>query len=360
MESSNLKYYPRLDHLRFLAALMVLFWHLTVFVKTPFINTPSFWPFSFAQEGHTGVALFMTLSGFIFWFLCKEKQIDYKKFIFNRILRIAPLFLFWILIYFYVTDIDPTKLFVSIFGLLNKNVIPGNAWTIVVEFQFYLIFPFLLFFSRRFGIRYLLYLMVLSLFIRFSVWIMNDTVQYLAYSTIFGRIDQFCFGMFFCEISFRYKSIFSSKILFCLVLIAWVAIFHYFDLSGGFFDKSNVFPHTLSTSFKWIFWPFLEGFFYGTIIACYLNVIFILPKLLDISLAWLGSLSYSLYLNQNFSIQVVSKVYKTLGIDIQSVNEILLFGVLVFLLLLLFSTLTYYLIEKPFLLLRKNYFIQKS
>lgn len=114
MRSSSTKYFSRLDHLRLLAALMVLFWHsMRYFKQVPTTELPAFWPLSFAQEGHAGVALFMVLSGFIFQTLCRGKEVNYFEFIRNRVLRIAPLFIFWTLLYFYTSDVDPAKLFIA-------------------------------------------------------------------------------------------------------------------------------------------------------------------------------------------------------------------------------------------------------
>ena len=66
MESSNKKYFSRLDHLRLLAALMVLFWHVMRYQgQVPTSEVPYFWPISFLQEGHTGVARpFLFFGGF--------------------------------------------------------------------------------------------------------------------------------------------------------------------------------------------------------------------------------------------------------------------------------------------------------
>lgn len=355
MESSSFKYYPRLDHLRFLATFLVLCWHITVFCKIPFDITPEFWPLSFAQEGHTGVALFMTLSGFIFSSLCRGSTVNYKNFIHNRILRIAPLFVFWMFIYFYTSDIDPLKLLASTFGLLNKDLVPGNAWTIIVEFQFYLIFPFLLIFYRSYGLRYLITLIFLAFVIRLIVWCASGSVQYLAYSTIFGRIDQFCLGILFSEIAYKHGRFFSKPTVFIAVLICWAVVFHLFDLSGGFFDKTTVFPKPNSTSAVWLVWSIVEGLFWGIIIASYSNLHLVIPSFLDKTMAWLGTLSYSMYLNQNFSIQFASKIYKNLGLGLLGDAQILTFGVFVLLVLIAFSFLTYSVIEKPFLLLRVNY-----
>lgn len=333
---------------------MVLFWHVMRYYRqVPSADVPAFWPLSFLQEGHTGVALFMVLSGYIFWALCSSREVEYAKFIRNRILRIAPLFFFWMLLYFYTGDIDPAKLFIAIASLLNKGTVPGNGWTIIVEFQFYLLFPFLLLFSRKYGLRYLVGLLLLSTFFRWTVWFTSGTVHDLAYSTIFGRFDQFLFGMIACELATKHRKLFQSRILFVGLLVAWVVVFHKFDEIGGFFDNTGGYP---SSSSVWVYWPFLEGFFYAFITASYLGVSIPLPRFFDKLLAWLGALSYSLYLNQNFAIVITHKFFKAAGWETAGLSNSLIFGALgVFPVLVALSAATYYLIERPFLLLRTPY-----
>ena len=354
MKSSSSKYFSQLDHLRLLAALMVLLWHgLRYFQQVPTAEVPAFWPLSFAQEGHTGVALFMVLSGFIFQTLCRGGEVDYFEFIRNRILRIAPLFIFWTLLYFYTTDVDPAKLFIAIASLLNKGAVPGVGWTIIVEFQFYLLFPFLLLFTRKYGLRYLAGLVLLAAFFRWSIWYTVGTVQDLAYATIFGRIDQFLLGMIGCELASRHKQLFHSRILLVALIVAWVSIFHVFDSLGGYFDNVNGYPSSTSV---WVYWPSLEGGFYALITASYLGAGKLLPQSIDKPLAWLGSLSYSFYLNHYITIQISYKLFKWAGVETAGFWNALVFVILgAFPLMVFVSVITYYLIERPFLLLRKPY-----
>lgn len=353
MKSSNSAYLSRLDHLRFLAALMVLFWHVMRFEgQVPSTQVPSFWPLSFFSEGHTGVALFMTLSGFIFQSLCRNRDIDFLGFLHNRLLRIATLFLAWTFFYFYIGQVNPAELFVAIVGLMNRNVVPGVGWTIIVEFQFYILFPFLLIFARRYGLKYLAGLVGLMIFFRWGVWYTNGTVQDLAYSTIFGRLDQFLLGMLACELGTRAPRLFKSPWLLLALVIVWSALYHQFDKLGGYFDYDS-YPSPVSV---WIYLPTLEGIFYGLITASYLGTVRLLPTKLDSTVAWLGMLSYSLYLNHPIAIQIVAKAYKWAGWSSAGFYESMVFTLVAVLpLLVAMSAATFYLIEQPFLSLRRPY-----
>lgn len=54
-------------------------------------------PFALLDEDHTGVALFMTLSAYLFAKLLDGKSISYPAFLWNRVLRLVPLLLLVIL-----------------------------------------------------------------------------------------------------------------------------------------------------------------------------------------------------------------------------------------------------------------------
>src|SRR5712672_565217 len=99
MRSSLGAYYVGLDHLRALAALLVFEWHFSHTVPVvPWGDVPSFFLAAIIDEGHTGVALFMCLSGYLFGKLLDGKQIKYGAFFWNRFIRLAPLLMFVLVI----------------------------------------------------------------------------------------------------------------------------------------------------------------------------------------------------------------------------------------------------------------------
>ncbi len=151
MRSSTGAYYPRLDHVRALAAFLVFYWH-SIHSAIPTNAVPSFFPMSIFEEGWTGVALFMTLSGYLFAKLVDGKDISYGFFLWNRLVRLAPLLIVVIAYYCIFEGYDWRK----IPGGIIQPVWPGGAWTITVEFHFYLVFPAILLLHQRFGIGSLL------------------------------------------------------------------------------------------------------------------------------------------------------------------------------------------------------------
>jgi len=110
LKSQNIQYVPALDHLRGFAALLVLFYHGVFGIYHDLTTVPpvlaytdemlpraDFFLSAFIYEGHSGVALFMVLSGFIFTVGTHGHGISYWQFIRNRFLRTYPLFLFMLL-----------------------------------------------------------------------------------------------------------------------------------------------------------------------------------------------------------------------------------------------------------------------
>ena len=151
MRSSEGLYFSRLDHVRAFAAFLVFNWHFG-HLTDPFplpVTQPAPFPLSIFHEGHTGVALFMTLSGYLFAKIIGERQISIPSFLYNRALRLAPLLLASFLLAWilgsYGIGTKPKALFR---GLIYPTW-PGGAWSITVELHFYLIFPLLLFLARR-------------------------------------------------------------------------------------------------------------------------------------------------------------------------------------------------------------------
>jgi len=103
MKSPNIKYLPALDHIRGYAALLVLLYHsLHLYAYDQRFHRPfesDAWMatsnplYAVLFEGHTAVALFMVLSGFLFEYGASGQRVQYLPFLRNRLLRIYPLYL---------------------------------------------------------------------------------------------------------------------------------------------------------------------------------------------------------------------------------------------------------------------------
>ena len=91
MKSKNITYMPAIDHLRAFAAVLIIFYHgfNNIYYKQLYSKPFEFdhWVYtnnplkSLLIEGHTAVALFMVLSGFIFTYGAIGHKINYINFI---------------------------------------------------------------------------------------------------------------------------------------------------------------------------------------------------------------------------------------------------------------------------------------
>ncbi len=170
-----MNYKPRLDGLRCVAIVMVLLGHFLYFVGG--VNT-----------GIYGVNLFFVLSGFLITsILLSEKEksfgMAYKKFISRRALRIFPLYYLAIviLIIWQVDNIQSNWPYLATYTYnfrvgnmshadraLANGYRYGPYWSLSVEEQFYLFFPFivLLLNKRKRWLLVILILFVISGFLQ--------------------------------------------------------------------------------------------------------------------------------------------------------------------------------------------------
>jgi len=332
---------------------MVFAWH---FIHTetghpvPFKYVPALFPFSLIEEGHTGVALFMTLSGYLFAKLLDGKSVRYGQFLLNRALRLLPLLLTVILIVGLQRAVAGDALTPYITSLASGLIfptLPNGGWSITVELHFYLIFPLLLWLLRR--SRWMLLLIVAgALLLRTALYLQLGEVHYLAYATIVGRIDQFTLGM----LAFHLRHMFAGRHVFAILSLAAFALFFwYFNLLGGFFNNPS-FP---SPSPIWIVLPTAEAAAYAITIVWY-DSSFSLPQgAFSRFLGRIGTYSYSIYLLHFFFVFNLSRLVHEHLMDISNFYLALLWALACFLMMVPVGYLSYRFVEAPFLSLRRRY-----
>lgn len=164
----NKVYFPNLNGLRFIAALLVIIHHVEQLKSAFGLN--SHWNNAFVEViGKLGVILFFVLSGFLITYLllAEEKKtgtINIKKFYIRRILRIWPLYFLIVLLGFFVlanipffnlgklSDAIPENFaikflmfvfFIPNIALAIYPAVPfvAQTWSVGIEEQFYIIWP---------------------------------------------------------------------------------------------------------------------------------------------------------------------------------------------------------------------------
>lgn len=358
MKSSNLRYEPRIDHLRFVAATLVFLFHVYHFYYLKWTPQPDKAWLGLITEGHTGVSLFFALSGFIFMQIAlHSEEINYRRFMINRVLRIAPLFLF---VFFIAISIgrDEFKgyyVFYTLFSNLGEaptsgSFVTGAAWTIGIEFTFYLIFPFLARFFKLYGVAWMMKLFIILAVVKVACYLVSERSTHLFYSTLVGRFDQFLLGMLFAHVYFhcgaRLKKYGGLLFLFAL-LVVWANAY----LQARYFSRYLPDPDQLA----WVSWSFQEALGWSLLILSYLLLPVRIPLFLDRLMCQLGEVSYSFYL---FHGMVIYVAYHTLGplelVSFSPLNGLLNAGILFFPVWAV-ASLSYQSIELPFLEMRKRY-----
>ena len=357
MKSPNLAHIPALDHLRLLAALLVLVFHTFHLYFGQWQPAPYAAALGLVTEGHTGVSLFFVLSGFLFMTIALQAEhIAYGAFMRNRFLRIFPLFLFFFFVaislqrdVFKPTDV--LYLFFSNLGIAptSGHFVTGAAWTISVEFTFYLVFPFLARFVRSEGAVYLLRLLALMALVKLAAWGVSGT-KHMFYSTLIGRFDQFLWGMLAALLWQQHAGLLRRHgrwLLVAALAALWLATTVQARFASSFLPE----PRQLF----WVFWGTAEALLWSGVILTYLGAGIGWPQWLACCMERGGAWSYSLYLWHGMVLFVLhSVVGGWMPFGSVAANALLHFA-LALPLCLVVAWLSFVTIEQPFLRLRGRY-----
>lgn len=351
MRSTEGLYFSRLDHVRAAAAYLVFCWHflhLTPTFPVPYASAPVF-PLSLIDEGHTGVALFMTLSGYLFAKLVGDRAIDFPAFLVSRAVRLGPLLAVVITAWVVIGWLSGAPIPLS--DITQGFILPTwpkGTWSVSIELQFYLVFPLLLLLLRKHGPFALLAVVAYALAIRFDWWRTFGETEHLAYWTILGRIDQFVFGMLFAltPISPRVRRIIAG-----VSGAAFLLLWHAFDRQGGYWNHGNA----ASTDPLWIVIPTIEALTYASFIAWYDNAQFKLPARLDRALAKIGEWSFSIYLLHFFPAVALRNYFWTADGTGNNFYVAWIGANVAFVCFLPVAALSYNYFEKRFLVYRRPY-----
>jgi peptidoglycan/LPS O-acetylase OafA/YrhL len=356
----NTKYSPQLDHVRAVAAFMVFTWHFIHFNNFHRV-TPDIllFPLSILTEGHSGVVLFMTLSGYLFSKIFENKQINLKYFYLNRILRLIPLLVIIILVNHVLSNELNFLFFIKKFLKGFFQNWDYGAWSVSVEFKYYYLLPLILFFLNK-NKKYLFLIIFFSVILNFFMFLIIEkkininiftflkerSFQHYSYYSIIGHLNEFLFGM----LSYKYRNyIKSCKNELIFVSIIFLIFYYNFERNGGFYDSPK-------DSKIWIILPSVQGFFYAFVISFYDNNNFnFLKTKKSFFLAKIGLFSYSIYL---WHFIFVFRIPEFINDQITKLNTLyltLFFSIPCFALIVLLGGMSYYIFEKPWLKLRKKY-----
>jgi peptidoglycan/LPS O-acetylase OafA/YrhL len=261
----SVRYIKSLDGIRALAVLLIMVYHANLL-----------------HFSWVAVQLFFVLSGFLITgILWNEKQkqtsigFKYKKFIVRRSLRIFPLYfgyLFLIGIIYLVFHFPSyyqtyfpylatyTFNFTRLLPEWQGNPLFTHLWTLSVEEQFYLFFPFIIFFlPKRFIGPVLIFLIILSPFCRFILGEIytakgheEGAVADAVYWNTLSHLDAFCLGGIIPVLNLTSRIKKPKHWFTCFFIIAVIAgaISYYYSSSPYPYWNDLGFHHFLTGNYQ--------------------------------------------------------------------------------------------------------------
>ncbi|HWY11742.1 MAG TPA: acyltransferase [Bacteroidia bacterium] len=366
-------HFKNLDMLRFLAAYMIVLLHCFFGWKVK-LGHPGFLTDSFSPQTmdkldviihnfSLGVDIFFIISGFLLTYLLlveKEKtgKVDVLKFYIRRAFRIWPLYFLMLLIaplltYFFAEQ-SPTYIYHFLFGgnfdlIKNgpKSAATNHLWSICIEEHFYLICPLLIgFIPMKKLPQTLLFIIFISII--FRGFFAKNTADYgmSVYMHTLSRVDVLALGGLFGYLFYHRKIKFDHPLPVRLIIYSiFILVFLNVDYmeSGSFLhDTMKKYVFVLPVAY-WI-----GNFLFNP------NAVFS-PEKPNI-MNQFGKVSYGIYMFNPVIIFILMTFFNK-----YSLQNYILFLILVHVLLAITTFLSYRFIELPFLALKeKNAIIQSG
>lgn len=406
MEAQNKTYFTYLDALRFFAFLAVFYAHTGNFLlNNPATNAfpMNYWQ-KFTVYGVYGVNFFFVLSGFLItYLLLKEKEkkgtIAIKKFYTRRILRIWPVYFLVILVSIVIlphaisqsvqtlfpsmaTNIGAPALgyFVNFLGNiyigLGLGFVPFSIhvlWSVCVEEQFYLVWPWIVrWLSTKKLILATLLLIALSLVYKLIWGGDRNGNYYLTWSVGMDLAFGALFGIFYFAKRQRAIIVYTLATIGASCLVIGAALFAaYTRVSGlGRAVEISTLKSTLVEIVRLVKTPMIDSiftliilFFAGMTVHAYgessnplINLFNFLKKKVRDMLIYLGKISYGLYAYHTICLMLTVQILYASGFLTTHVTRttffITIFSAL--LLTILVAKISYAYFEKVFLSLKEK------
>ncbi|BAY07254.1 acyltransferase family protein [Calothrix sp. NIES-2098] len=354
-----------LEGLRGILALWVVITHI---LPTAGIQENLLGPFKLIAQGFYAVDVFIIISGFVIFYLLDNAEEKITTFITRRFLRIYPVYLVCLIVSIILTPFylktleqlpypsisrinvigDSLRFFVPhiiahltlLHGILPQAILPssayafiGQAWSISLEWQFYLIAPFV-FYLIKFKRAKLFTLFIIFLF----------TISHL----------------FSFQKSFILSK--SSIILFFIGIMSFYIYKYYNPTYISRFQALILMPVTVVFTILLLKNPAIT--LWSLIFCCVLSKDVLIPKFICKILnhpyiLFIGKISYSIYLSH---IIVLYSIAYLLYKYLPSLNQyifLLSLTILTITITIILSNFLYTQVEKPFIQLGKSLFSHK-
>lgn len=379
LHSDRQYYRPELDVLRLFAFVSVFLFHglpgIEIANHSGWSRLPSLVFSSLKNAGSFGVCLFFVLSSFLITELLMRERlrtgtVHVRAFYIRRILRIWPLYFVFLLLGYLLGIVFPEwrvetprlaaflllvgNWYVAAFGMLPTPIAP--LWSISIEEQFYLTWPWLAKAGGRIGI-----LVTSALILPLSclaIYFIARSGQGASQVIWFSSVVQFEFFALGALMALLLKgrvphwSVGSRLVLLIVSLVLWVAAEGIFHLRESVLESGPM--------------SYLIGYqFIG--LGCVLLLIGFLGMRSDWfprQLIYLGKISYGLYVFHYLCLDVVSRAFTHLFPTAHGIFAVAMRGLSTMSLALLLTTLlamfSYRFLEQPFLRLKERFTFIRS
>ena len=366
MSNSKSLYLPGLNGIRAIAAVSVLVAHTNSSLSE--FNIPNFSMFSTAQGkpshwwfAEHAVTMFFVLSGFLITYLLlierkTTRTIKVKNFYIRRLLRIWPIYYLYIILAFlavnFYLDFFNSNAYFYLFLMANVPFalgtgipILGHLWSISVEEQFYLFWPWLFKKTDLKKLKIIIIIFIIAQFImRVFLWKFHPGSFAATLSSV-TRFDCMMIGAFFAILSLE-KSFIIRYINSRIVQIsAWLMLVVIMGINlNRFNDLLVIYLVCLVTSF---------------IIIGQIGVKNRIVNLDNFVFEQIGKLSYGIYVYHPL---IIYLFYKTGALDSISNIYLKIFTVFIVIIIstLIISYVSYNYFEKSFLRYKDRFMIVKS
>jgi peptidoglycan/LPS O-acetylase OafA/YrhL len=337
--TSSGDYFPIIDGLRFISIFFVLICHLSNHFFE-FSGIKNNYYENLFENGHNGVRIFFAISGYILM-LNAIKKLNLKKYYLRRVIRIEPTYIISLIIIYFVIyhrnlleNLD--HLIVSFFYLHSiiydsSSIISPITWSLEVEVQFYLSFPFVYLLINYFDNKFNMGMPIIL-----SIIIMGVIFNYYytpIYRTLLDNITFFYTGVLIAYL-FNKREIKKIKISPYIISICQFIIITLLLCVNSV--NSNILYQTL-----YLF--LIYSFFNLTInYESHINS-FLGSKFISIT----GGMCYTIYLYHIVILLLFNKYF--FNYTKNAPIKILLFYVLYLIAVWVICSILYFLFEKPFM-----------